>query len=281
MRSNRCLRRVACCLWLAACGGGSGPQNVQTARPPPRLFDPLSYQSLPGPERAFGVREGLLRSYFYRERPLVVNVLARSGSSPYLITRFSGSDRGIGVWFLPAPADTELYAGAAPDAEPLALGGGLLAVRRDEGQHALYGVRGTLESNATRLSTELVLLGRARTLRDHAEGVCVEDATRFSELRNERFELDDERSALRINADGSDGQPSLELLLMGIRGTRIALHERDGTARPSCPPASDTGQPVVELTNDAGIEIQFVALASDEPRSPDEASPSVAPTNGR
>jgi hypothetical protein len=276
MRSKRYLRRVACCLSLAACGGGSGPQSVQTARPPPRLFDPLSYQSLSGPERAFGVREGLLRSYFHRQRPLVVNVLARSGPSPYLITRFSGHDSGIAVWFLPAPADTELYAGTAPDAEPLAAGGGLLAVRRDEGEHSLYGLRGTLKSNATRLSTELVLLGRARALRDYAEGMCL-DAARFPELRNERFELDAERSALRVNTDSHGAQPSLELLLMGIGGTRIALRERDGAARPSCPPAAGSGQPIVELTNDAGIELQFVALVSDEAPAADEA----APTNGR
>lgn len=277
MRSNRYLRRVACCLSLAACSGGSGPPSVQTARPPPRLFDPLSYQSLSsGLERAFGVREGLLRSYFHRQRPLVVNVLARSGSSPYLITRFSGHDSGIAVWFLPAPADTELYAGTGPDAEPLAAGGGLLAVRRDEGEHSLYGVRGTLESNATRLSTELVLLGRARALRDYAEGMCLEDASRFPELRNERFELDSERSALRISTDSHGGQPSLELLLMGMGGTRVALRERDGAARPSCPPAAGSGQPIVELTNDAGIELQFVALVSDE-----AAADEAAPTNGR
>jgi hypothetical protein len=277
MRSNRYLRRVACCLSLAACGGGSGPQSVQTALPPPRLFDPLSYESLPGPERAFGVREGLLRSYFYRQRPLVVNVLARSGSSPYLITRFSGHDSGIGVWFLPAPAGTELYAGTAPDAEPLAAGGGLLGVRRDEGEHWLYGVRGTLKSNATRLSTELVLLGRARTLRDYAEGMCLEDAGRFPELRNEHFELDAERSALRVNTDGHGVQPSLELLLMGMGGTRVALRERDSAARPSCPSGPGSGQPIIELTNDAGIELQFVALVSDEAPAADEA----VPANGR
>jgi hypothetical protein len=250
------------------------------ALPSARLFDPLSYQSLPGPARAFGVSEGPLRSYFLRQRPLVVNVLARSGSSPYLITRFSASDRGIGVWFLPAPADTELYAGAAPDAERLAAGGGLVAVRRDQGEHPLYGVRGRLRSNATRLSSELVLLGHSRTLREYAEGVCLEDAARFPELRNERFELDAERNALRISREASGGEPSLELLVMGTHGTRVALRGRQAAARPSCPLAPGAGQPIVELSNDSGIELQFIALASDESMAGDDAvAPGAAPVN--
>jgi hypothetical protein len=275
MRSYRRLWPFACWFWLAACGGGSGPQG---ALPAPRLFDPLSYHSLPGPERAFGARDGAVRSYFHRHGPLVVNVLVQSGPSPSVITRFSGSDRGIGVWFLPAPADTELYAGAEPGAEGLAAGGGLLAVRRDQG-HPLYGVRGTLKSNATRLSTELVLLGRSRTLRAYTDGACLEDAGRFRELRSERFELDAERSALRIsNSHGSE--PSLELLLMGTRGTRVALRAREAAPRPSCPIAPGGGQAIVELTNEAGVELQFIALASDEAPPLDDALPSdAAPVN--
>lgn len=259
MRSNRCLGLLACWIGLGACAGGSGVQNPL---PSARLFDPLSYRSLPGPQRSFGVREGLVRSYFHRQGPLVVNLLVQSGPSPSVITRFSGSDRGAGIWFLPAPADTELYAGA-PDAERLAAGGGLLAVERDHGRPVLHGVRGTLKSNAARLSTELVLLGGARTLRQYAAGVCLEDTTRFPELRNEHFELDAERSALRVTRGGHADEASLELLLVGVRGTHVALHERQSAPRPGCPLEPSTGQPIVELSNDAGIELQFIVLASE------------------
>jgi hypothetical protein len=259
MRSKRCLWHLACWLGLGACAGGSG---VQSPLPSPRLFDPLAYRSLPGSQRSFGVRDGLVRSYFHRQGPLVLNLILQSGSSPSLITRFSGSDRGAGLWFLPAPADTELYAGA-PDAERLAAGGGLAAVERDHGRPLLYGVRATLKSNAARLSTELVLLGRASTLGQYAEGACLEDAARFPELRNEHFELDAERSALRVSRAGHADEPSLELLLVGARGTRVALNERQAAPRPTCPLEPGAGQPIVELTNAAGIELEFVVLASD------------------
>jgi hypothetical protein len=62
-------------------------------------------------------------------------------------------------------------------------------------------VRGTLKSNAARLSTELVLLGSSGMLRDYARGVCLEEAERFPGARNERFELDAERNALRISRE--------------------------------------------------------------------------------
>jgi hypothetical protein len=198
-----------------------------------------------------------------------------------LIVRFSGSDRGIGAWFLPASADTELYAGTAPDAERLAAGGGLVAVQREQGEHPLYGVRGTLKSSATRLSTELVLLGRSRALRDYADGVCLEDAARFPDQRDERIQLDAARNALRVSREGDSGESSLELLLIGTHGTRIELRERQGESRASCPLAPGQGQPIVDVSNAAGIQLQLVALASDEPPAPDEAlSPGAAPTNG-
>lgn len=277
MSSNRYLSLVACWLWVAACSGGSG---APSPLPSPRLFDPLSYQSLPGPARAFGVREGSLRSYFHRRGPLVATVLAQSGSAPSWITRFSGSDRAIGIWFLPAAEDTELYAGAGPDAETLAAGGGLVAIRRDQGRHSLYGVRGTLRSNATRLSTELVLLGSSSLLRDYSRGECLEDAARFPELRNERLELDAERDALRISREESGGERSLELLLIGMHGTHVGLRERPAAPRPSCPLAPGAGQPIIDLSNDAGVEVQFVALASDAPSAAgDGAAPGSPPAN--
>jgi hypothetical protein len=53
--------------------------QTQEPLPAARLFDPLAYRSLPGPERSFGVSEGLVRSYFHRQGPVAVNALVRSG----------------------------------------------------------------------------------------------------------------------------------------------------------------------------------------------------------
>jgi hypothetical protein len=86
--------------------------------------------------------------------------------------------------------------------------------------------------------------------------------------RNERFELDTERNALRISREESGGRSSLELLLVGTHGTRVALRERQGAPRPTCPLAAGAGQPIVDLSNAAGVELQFVALASDDVAAP-------------
>jgi hypothetical protein len=59
-------------------------------------------------------------------------------------------------------------------------------------------------------------------------------------------------------------------------GTRVALRERPGAARPSCPLAPGAGQPIIELSNAAGVELQFIALASD-----DAAAPGAPPANVR
>jgi hypothetical protein len=176
---------------------------------------------------------------------------------------------------LPAAADTELHAGARPDAEQLAAGGGLMAIRREQGLHSLYGVRGTLKTKATHLSTELVLMGTWSTLRDFARGACLEDAARFPKQRTERFELDAERNALRIRREESSGSSSLELLLIGAHGTRVALRERPGAPRPSCPLAPGAGQPIIELSNAAGVELQFIALASEDAAAPGAPPASV------
>ncbi len=99
---------------------------------------------------------------------------------------------------------------------------GSVALQRDQGRHPLYGVRGTLKSIAMRLSTELVLLGSSSSLRDYAGGACLEDAARFPEFRNESSQLDIDRNAQRVRHERA-GEPSLELLLVGTRGTRLAL----------------------------------------------------------
>lgn len=268
-----------CASALAACT--SGESNVPTPEPPSRLFDPLAYRSLPDPPRASGVRDGLLRSYVHRQGPLLVHMLARSGPRPALIATFPRSERGIGIWFQPAPEGTELYAGAAAGDAELAAGGGLVAVLRDEGQYTLEGVRGTLKSDAGRLSTELVLLGSAGALRDYGGRVCLEDAARFSDARDERFELDAERNALRIHRDSTDGEPALELLLVGTGGTRIALHERRERPPPAPAIAPAHGQPIVVLSNRSGVELEFIALESAATATLDEAARGRSPASSR
>ena len=272
--SGRARRSPACHLvaglvWLAAWGGCA--REVPTTAPPTRLFDPLSYRSPPGPREAFGSRDARARTYLHRQGSLAVQVLTRSGSSPRMLVTFPTGERAIGVWFLAAPEDTELYAGAAADEALLAAGGGLVAVRREQGQYPLDGVRGTLKTNATRLSTEQVLLGSSSAPSDYEAGVCLEDAARFPELHRARFELDRQRNALRVRRDPSGGEPALELLLVGVEGTRIELLERSEPSRPSCPLAPGTSQPLIAMTNDAGITVEFVALTSTAPPGGDDA----------
>jgi hypothetical protein len=110
--------------------------------------------------------------------------------------------------------------------------------------------------------------------------VCLEDAGWFPELRNERFELDAERSALRVRREGRGPEPWLELLLTGMGGTHIALREREAAPRESCPLTPGAGQPIVELTNDASIEVQFLALASDEAPAADAGRASMTAFDG-
>jgi hypothetical protein len=237
--------------------------------PPASVFDPLAYDAPTAPRLAFGVSEGSLRNYFYREGPSAVHLSLRSGSSPRLLATFPANNQGIGVWFSGAAAATELFAGKTPDA--LASGGGLTALTRDGGQHALHGVRATLKSSATRLSTELMLLGSVRTLRDYGHGLCLEDAAQFPELRNEKMELDEANGVLRIRREQIGGEHSMELLFAGLSGTRITLRSREGAARPQCPLGAGGGQQIVDISNDAGIELQLIALSDEEPLTPIEA----------
>jgi hypothetical protein len=237
--------------------------------PPASVFDPLAYDAPSAPRLAFGVSEGPQRDYFYREGPSAVHLSLRSGASPRLLAAFPANDQGIGVWFSSPSGTAELFAGKTPDALPS--GGGLTALTRDGGQHALHGVRAILKSSATRLSTDLVLLGSVRTLRDYGEGLCLEDATKFPELRNEKVELDEANGVLRIRREQIGGGHSMELLLAGLSGTSIKLRSREVAARSKCPLAPGGGQQVVDMSNDAGIELQLIALSDEEPLTPIEA----------
>lgn len=272
--AGQSMRALACVLWLAGCGGGwRAPRTL----PPPRLFDPLAYRSLPGPRLAFGTRDGALRSYFHRQGSLVVHVLARSGPNPSFIATFPAHERGIAAWFQPVREDTELYAGTTSEADQLAAGGGLVAIWRDQGRRPLHGVRGTLTSSAKRLSTEIVVLGSSRRMRAYAHGACCEGSARCPEFESESFELDPERNALRIRVK-QGGESSLELLLVGTRGTGITLHERQRPLRDGCSFARGAGQPSIELTNGSGIGLEFIALSSDEPVPLAQCGPDIPPS---
>jgi hypothetical protein len=71
---------------------------------------------------------------------------------------------------------TQLSVGTAPDSEPNPGGGELAPIIEERGDRDARGVRARLKSTASELSTELVLLGNVRTLRDYGYGVCPDDA---------------------------------------------------------------------------------------------------------
>jgi hypothetical protein len=60
------------------------------------------------------------------------------------------------------------------------------------------------------------------------------------------------------------------VLLGSARTLRAYTEEREVAPRASCPLAPGAGQPIVEMVNDAGIEVQFVTLASDAKPAADE-----------
>jgi hypothetical protein len=263
--------RAVSVLVLAACAAKNEPVLPAGPPPAPRLFDPLAHDptsrlafeaDAQAPARvAFGALDGAIASRFLQEGPVATHLLLRSGESPRLIAAFAAGDAGIGLWFRAAPGDTQLsFAEAGDDA--------LAAITRDNGEHPLHGVSAVVRSNASLLSSELVLLGSARTLRDYAQGECLEDAARFAALRNETFELDPEHAGLRIRRVEIGGAHSMELLLSGLSGTTITLRRREGASRPGCPRGDAEGQPVIELSREGGIELRVIALASDEPLTP-------------
>jgi hypothetical protein len=256
-------------LLVAACGGGQrAPSDVGSALPAPDPFDAGSAPPA-GETLAFGMRDGDIRNYFVRQGPVAAHVLTRSGARPRMIAAFPAENQGIGVWFLAsgaAGASAELSAGSAPDSDPLATGGELEPLVYERGERDLRGVRLTLKSTATQLSTELVLLGNVRTLRDYGYGSCLEDATAFPALRNETIEPGPAPNTLRIRRESVDGH-SLELWLAGRSGTTLTLRERTAPARTECP-LPNGGQPRIEIAAPDGIELELIALADDEPLTP-------------
>jgi hypothetical protein len=257
-------------LLVASCGGGQrAASDVGSALAAADPFDAGSAPPPAGEILAFGMRDGDIRNYFVRQGPVAAHVLTRSGARPRVIAAFPAENQGIGVWFLPSGAaggSSELSAGPAPDSDPSPTGGELEPVVYERGERDARGVRVTLKSTAAELSTELVLLGNVRTLRDYGYGSCLEDATAFPALRNETIEPGSAANTLRIRRESVDGH-SLELWLAGRSGTTLTLRERTVSPRAECP-LPNGGQPRIEIAAPDGIELELIALADDEPLTP-------------
>jgi hypothetical protein len=264
------MRWLVPCLWLlAACGGEQrAASDAGAARSASDPFDAASAAAPAGERLAFGVRDGAIRNYFLRQGPVAAHVLARSGPRPRVIAAFPAENQGIGVWFSPADESLQLSAGPAPDSEPSPTGGELEPVVYERGAR---GVRAILKSSATELSTQLVLLGNVRTLRDYGYGTCLEDAAQFPALRNETIEPGPAANTLHIRREQIGGGHSLELWLAGRAGTTLALREQTAAARAECPLPDGSAQPSIELTAPGGIELELIALADDEPLTPNAA----------
>jgi hypothetical protein len=274
------LTRFAACLGVASCVGG-----YRTSLDAARLgssdpFDDSAYSSPVGEPLAFGLRDDALRNYFVRRGPVAAHVLLRSGREPRVIAAFPANNQGIGVWFKSIGEGAQLSLGAGPHADPNPRGGELTPLVRNPAldEKPMRGVRATLVSSTMELSTELVLLGNVRTLRDYGYGVCLENAAEAPELRNETFELDEAQGRLRIRREQIGGAHWMELLVTARPGTTLSIVPRTESARPSCPLAEGGGQPVIVARSEGGEEgeggvaLELIALADDEPLTPIPAS---------
>jgi hypothetical protein len=206
----------------------------------------------------FTRHEGKLRNYFYRQGPVAAHVVTRSGSEPRILIAFPAGNQGIGTWFQTS-GTAELSASE------------LRGVIREQGGLDSVGVRAHVASDARTLTASITLLGNVRTLRDYGYGLCLEDAARFPELRNETVELDHERRTVRIRREQVGGRHTLELLLEGRAGTSFALVDAPSSRRPQCA-APGGGQKALRITSATGIELELTALSDETPLTPVDTS---------
>jgi len=250
---------------------GCGDQNPAKAVDP---TDPALYAAPSGEKLAFGVEEGNIRNYFHREGPTAVHLLTRSGTDPRIIAAFPANNQGIGLWFTSDTAATQLWAGASSDAEAdLAAGGGVEGVMRDDaGQKMMYGVRATVQSDASTLTAFLPLLANIRTLRDYGYGLCLENAAQFPELRNETIELVASANVVRIRRAQIGGAGyAMELLIKGGAGTTLAVKDQAIPVRPACTATATGGTgKVVQISGTHGVSFDIIALSNDPPLTPIE-----------
>jgi hypothetical protein len=233
--------------------------------------DPMKFTAPSGEELSFGVKEGNIRNYFHRQGPTAVHLLTRSGTEPRLIAAFPANNQGIGLWFTPAGASTQLWAGADSDAD-LPTGGGVVSVVRQDDKLDMNGVRATVHSDATTLRAYLALLANVRTLRDFGYGLCLENANQFPELRNETIEFFPSFNAVKIRRAQVGGAGyAMELLIKGGPGTQLAVKREEVPPREKCAAtADDSPEKVIEISGSSGVSFDIVALSNDEPLTPIE-----------
>jgi hypothetical protein len=232
--------------------------------------DPALYDTPEGERIAFGVKEGDIRNYFHRQGPAAVHLLTRSGADARIVAAFPANNQGIGIWFLGADENTQIWAGADDDADVASGGSGATVTRETDGQRPMHGMRATVKSDASSLTSYLHVLGNVRTVRDYGYGLCLENAEQFPELRNETIELVDEHNAVVIRREQIGGDYAMEFLIKGAEGTTLSVTEQEVEARPDCQDtAGDAQETVVEITSDGGgVEFDIIALADDEPLTP-------------
>jgi hypothetical protein len=248
-------------LGIGACGGNVGHGADPT--------DPSGFTSPAGETLAFGVQEGNLRNYFHRQGATAVHLLTRSGTDPRIIAAFAANNQGIGLWFTSGPATTQVWAGAAGDAD-LAAGGGMAGVIRPDNPRPMYGARATLHSDVTKLTAFLSLLANVRTLRDYGYGLCLENASQFPELRNETIEQVSS-GVVRIRREQIGGTGyAMELLIKAGAGTTVAVKDQAVPARARCAGPDSGTKRVVEFSGAQGVTFDLIALGNDEPLTPIE-----------
>ena len=250
MRNRR--HRSIAILMAAVLGGACGdeaptiemdaaPGNPDaSAEPDPT--DLALYDAPQGELLAFGVQEGNLRNYFYRQGPVAVHLLTRSGTEPRVVAAFPAGNTGIGVWFEPVAEAVELRVG---DDAGLAAGGGLEGMLRKDNQ--LRGVRAVIESDAASLRVDRAILANVRTLRDYIfdtepDPVMAHQVTAVGDV-------------VLLQRTTIGGEYHIALYMKPLEGTTIATGSAGG----------------IEITGgSAGIKVEIFALADDDPLTPIE-----------
>lgn len=250
---------VLASVFMMACGDNNKiagqPDASPPDAPPPGAVDPTdpgAYDSPAGELLAFGVQEGNMRNYFYRQGPVAVHLLTRSGTKPRIVAAFPAGNQGLGVWFEDtAEPGTQIWAGTP---EEIAAGGGLEGVIRKEsvGGKNMRGVSATLTSDAQSLTVKLTLLANVRTVRDYGYGF---DFSTAPELTNNDITFVAEHNVVQVVRDQVGGTYHMEFLMKGLDGTQISVTDGE-----------------ISLSSETGIKVQFFALSDDDPLTPIEKS---------
>jgi hypothetical protein len=237
---------------LLACGDDDPiitPDAAPDAPDSPDPMDPARYTAPAGEELAFGVQEGNIRNYFYRNGPVAVHLLTRSGESPRVVAAFPAGNQGIGIWFQDVDGGADLAVTG-----DIATGGDVAGVIREqpEDPRRLHGVRATLTSDASNLQVKLHLLANVRTVRDYGYGF---DFSTAPELTNNDIEIVAAHNVVRVSRVQVGGDYHMEYLIKGLDDTQISVF--DGT---------------ISMTASAGIRFDLIVLSDEEPLTPIDKS---------